>query len=240
MKRLLSLLALITLCISTLFAQTTAVELPKAPDHYERGVRYFNYRRYRQAARYFELDLEEGHVLRIDTFIYLIKCYEAREEYEKVLPIARKGIRITQDYYELFSSKANAHYHLGEYTKAILSIQYAMQLRPRDPSLYHLNGLIQLSMKQYREAIEALLIATEIDKENALYIHDLGMVYEAQKKYEKALEYYERAYEQDRRFWRARNSFRRLTREYQQILREREAESNAQAEAARRATETNE
>ncbi len=122
----------------------------------------------------------------------------ALKHLQKVLEVSPKDPQIHYDLSIVYRAK-------GLYDKALAHLKEAIRLKPDYPEAYNALGSLYIDMKQYDKAIKWLeKAATDIYYKTPHYAYfNLGRVYEAQKKFDLAIENYKRAIEIAPRFSRA-------------------------------------
>lgn len=76
----------------------------------------------------------------------------------------------------------------GQLTKAEKIFLEVIQINPKDAKAYHFLGMIYLRQNEYRGAVEALRMATDLDQLNDTAYNNLGLALHSLKKYEEAIE----------------------------------------------------
>ena len=172
----------------------------KATNYVEKGVRLFSDKKYEEATEYFSNAL---HLipLEINSLAYLSQCLYTLKEYEKSAEVANEGLitanlERTTKYYDTFCSNiVNYYKEIKKDNKKAL--KYALQGYEKKPSnmmRYNVSD-IYIDLEQYDKAIEILNKANKNEQFYAECIGQLGYCYEFKNNYEKALEYFEKAYE---------------------------------------------
>ncbi|MFA5345689.1 MAG: tetratricopeptide repeat protein [Candidatus Omnitrophota bacterium] len=91
--------------------------------------------------------------------------------------------------------KANAAFNAGKIDEAIILINEAIKLQPKDAANYRLLAECQSSKKQLDEAIASYQKALEFDPNNSVSRNNLGVMYADKGDDAKAIEHYKRSLE---------------------------------------------
>jgi len=81
----------------------------------------------------------------------------------------------------------------GNYDKAIRNFENALE-HSKSPILYNLLGLAHCEISNFKKAVEPLVKATELDKENGKYSFDAGYAFFKLKLWDTAIHYLIKAY----------------------------------------------
>jgi molecular chaperone DnaJ len=89
--------------------------------------------------------------------------------------------------------KGITFFNEGSYTKAIKNFHSALQ-HSQNPTLYNLLGLAYCEIGEFKNAVEPLIKAIELDEENGKYYLDAGYALYKLKLWDKAIDYLIDAY----------------------------------------------
>ena len=126
------------------------------------------------------------------------------EEYVKALKSYEKATRINEENYEGWLKKGKALRRLGQYKKAILSLDIALS-KKNDPEIWIEKGDVFKEMQQYKEAIASYNNSLEINSNYYLPWFKIGLILQYNsvpqdlnsflKRYLEAIIFYEQAIE---------------------------------------------
>jgi len=97
-------------------------------------------------------DLDEKTELRHEAYIYLAKIEIELKNYEKAVGYAKKAEVIYSNFWELNLIFSIAYYQLGMYAHALLPVEKAIKINPREASAYEWAGKIHLKLGDYLKA----------------------------------------------------------------------------------------
>jgi tetratricopeptide (TPR) repeat protein len=129
-------------------------------------------------------------------FIYAALMSQQLERYDKVVNYYEGVFNL--DYYPTTALNAVIYYELNELDnpeKALDFARLAQTQYPDDNGFKKTEVDILIKMKKLDEAIKALQNAIAAEPENASLYSNLGLLYDAQEKYDLAIEQYEKALE---------------------------------------------
>jgi len=188
------------------------------------GVSYYMQSKYEEAISCIEKAIKlckEGKpcFLRADTaFYWLGRAYLGKGDYEKAVDILEKVAKIAEEnlkppidspswrrfYSTLVPEKSNAlfwlgyaYYLIGEYQRAVETLNESIKLDPNLKDAYFLLALSYGKLSEDIKAIEAAKKAIELDPKNPNYYSILGQIYQEQKKYKEAEDNLKKAIELD-------------------------------------------
>ncbi len=141
------------------------------------------------------LDMIEKNPKNPEPYFALIKYYTAKEKRKERLKIAIKYIQNIGGNYYMYQIIGDENRLNGEYSKALVSYQYALRLLPNNPGIYNRIGLVLLKLENYNQAEAAFKAAIyfgagENNMNKAAYYNNLGVTYEAMKDIESAIKYF--------------------------------------------------
>ncbi|HSR17959.1 MAG TPA: tetratricopeptide repeat protein [Ignavibacteriaceae bacterium] len=97
-------------------------------------------------------ELDEKTELRHEAYIYLAKIEIELKNYEKAVNYAKKAEVIYSNFWELNLIFSIAYYHLGMYAHALLPVEKAIKINPREAAAYEWAGKIYLKLGDYLKA----------------------------------------------------------------------------------------
>lgn len=116
------------------------------------------------------------------------KSKAAAAKLEKLLPVCRNDT----DRYAVTSILGMCYGNMGEYTRAIQEYNKAMVMKPNSTLSSNI-GMCYQRQGDAEKALDAFEYAVELDPENANAYNNIATVYFADKNYETALEYAQKA-----------------------------------------------
>jgi tetratricopeptide (TPR) repeat protein len=178
--------------------------------------------------------LEQGyrkHQQSVPLQIGLVREYVRQKKHTKAIALCEK--RIDQNNQDVV-----AYYLLGvvqgslkNYPAAEAALQKAIELQPMWPQPHQSMAGIYLAQGKKEEAIQKLEASLEADKRNAAAYLTLGLLYEKDRAFDKAMQVYERALTANPNFWFAANNLAFLLSEFS----DQEADFNRALELAQQA-----
>ncbi len=129
----------------------------------------------------------------------LLDYYRSQNRTEDHLKILIKAIQNVGGNLTYYLLMGDDYMTLGDYSKAIISYQYAVKEAPTNPVCYLKLGNAHLAQKNYYSAETALLAALHYGEASgrinvAFASRLLGECYERVKNYQEALKWYQKAY----------------------------------------------
>lgn len=85
-----------------------------------------------------------------------------------------------------------AHMHEGNYRIALLKLQEAEQIDPKDPEIQNNLGLVMLALKQPKKAVAHFVNAVKLDPRYAAAMNNLGVAYLYMEDWDKAIPIFEK------------------------------------------------
>ncbi|URA11317.1 tetratricopeptide repeat protein [Thermospira aquatica] len=129
----------------------------------------------------------------------LLDYYRSQNRTEDHLKILIKAIQNVGGNLNYYLLMGDDYMTLGDYSKAIISYQYAVKEAPSNPVCYLKLGNAHLAQKNYYSAETALLAALHYGEASgkinvAFASRLLGECYEGVKNYQESLKWYQKAY----------------------------------------------
>ena len=161
---------------------------------------YYNAKNYLKAIEFFEYEIENSPIIKIEYFENLANAYLNLRDYSNMLRVSRSGILVNRFSPKLYFQKGYALYRLGETNKAIDSIRHSIVLKPNDAYINNFLGLLYLYVEDYKQAEASFLKANVYSPSNVVYMVNLGATYERDRNFTYALNIYEQAYKLDPKY----------------------------------------
>ena len=141
------------------------------------------------------LDAIDSNPKNPEPYLTLIKYYTSKDMRKERLKIAIKYIQNIGANSYMYQIIGDENRLNGEFSKALISYQYALKITPNNHSLYNRIGLTHLKLENYNQAETAFKAAIFFGaKENnmtkATYYNNLAVSYEAMGDIETALKYF--------------------------------------------------
>ncbi|MCX7820878.1 MAG: tetratricopeptide repeat protein [Brevinematales bacterium] len=138
------------------------------------------------------LDMIEKNPKNPEPYFTLIRYYTAKEMRKERLKIAIKYIQNIGGNAYMYQIIGDENRLAGEYSKALVSYQYALRLSPNNAALYNRIGLVLLKLENFNQAEAAFKAAiyfgaNENNMNKAAYYNNLGVSYEAMNDIENAI-----------------------------------------------------
>ncbi len=112
--------------------------------------------------------------------------------------------------FAFFQNRANANFVMGEYDAAIADYNKAVELNPKEPTIYFSRALAHFNNKSFNPAIADFDKVIELDPKEAMAYFKRGAALEKVGNFEKALSDYQKAVELDADNEPAKAAFQRL------------------------------
>jgi len=164
------------------------------------GYAHYMLKEYEHAKIYFLnfSHLDEKTELRHEAYIYLAKIEIELKNYEKALAYAKKAEVIYSNFWELNLIFSIAYYHLGMYAHALLPVEKAIKINPREAGTYEWAGKIYLKLGDYLKAEKYFLKYIEsVEEASSDTYTKLGEACLMVKKAKAALDYFDIAIKLD-------------------------------------------
>lgn len=164
-----------------------------------RGSAQYRLRRYNEAIEDLSaaLRLSEGgfaDYFQLGVAYFFTDRYDqAFAAFEKALQLKPGDKSVSEFMSRLYERRGIAALKNRQYARAAEDLTRAIASNPSGPLYYNL-GVAQLSLNKYDDAEKALLRAAELMPDNFDALYRLGFIYEKRKQYQKAINYYKRAY----------------------------------------------
>jgi tetratricopeptide (TPR) repeat protein len=144
------------------------------------------------------LDAIEADPKNPQNYLTLIKYYQSRNMRKELVKIAISYIQNIGGNSYMYQIIGDENRLAGDYSKALISYQYALKLSPTIASLYNKMGLTLLKLENYHQAEAAFKAAiffgaNEDNYTKAVYYNNLAASYEAMNVIENAIKYYKLA-----------------------------------------------
>lgn len=129
-----------------------------------------------------------------DIYLYTARTYESRNDYHLALSNYKKALELDPRNYIIMNNISAVLIRLGLYEEAIWHAKSALNVRANYvPSLIN-TGIAYLSLKNFTEGEAYLSKALTMEPSNRTALFNLGILYEKQKGYDKAYNYYIKIY----------------------------------------------
>lgn len=158
------------------------------------GYCHFILKEYEQSKIYFEnfIDSKEQTDLIHEAYIYLAKIYIKLKDYGTALQYAKKAEGVYSNYWELNYLFAVIYFNLNMHTHAVLPIEKALKLNPKEPSVFEWAGNIYLKLGDFLKAKKQFLKYVEsIDNASTESYTKLADACLNLEYYKDAINYYE-------------------------------------------------
>lgn len=99
--------------------------------------------------------------------------------------------------FAFYQNRANANFVMGEYDTAITDYNRAIELNPKEPSVYFSRGLAHFNKQSYTPAIADFDMVIQLDPKEAMAYFKRGNALEKTGNFERALGDYQKAVELD-------------------------------------------
>ena len=129
--------------------------------------------------------------------------YHQKGDYRQVIPFLEKAVEIDPEFAMAYRGLAVAHGNIGNNEEWKKNIEKALELSDRasDRERYLIQGdFYRMSEETYDKAIEAYTKLLGIYPDDANGNNNLGVLYERLEEYDKALKYYELAYQEKKTY----------------------------------------
>lgn len=141
------------------------------------------------------LDMIEKNPKNSEPYFTLIKYYTTKEMRKERLKIAIKYIQNIGGNSYMYQIIGDENRLAGEYSKALVSYQYALRLSSNNAALYNRIGLVLLKLENFNQAEAAFKAAiyfgaNDNNMNKAAYYNNLGVSYEAMGDIENAIKHF--------------------------------------------------
>lgn len=141
------------------------------------------------------LDMIEKNPKNPEPYFTLIRYYTTKEMRKERLKIAIKYIQNIGGNSFMYQIIGDENRLAGEYSKALVSYQYALRLSPNNAALYNRIGLVLLKLENFNQAEAAFKAAiyfgaNDNNMNKAAYYNNLGVSYEAMGDIENAIKHF--------------------------------------------------
>ncbi len=141
------------------------------------------------------LDMIEKNPKNPEPYFTLIRYYTSKEMRKERLKIAIKYIQNIGGNSFMYQIIGDENRLAGEYSKALVSYQYALRLSPNNAALYNRIGLVLLKLENFNQAEAAFKAAiyfgaNDNNMNKAAYYNNLGVSYEAMGDIENAIKHF--------------------------------------------------
>jgi tetratricopeptide (TPR) repeat protein len=131
-------------------------------------------------------------------FIEEIKLAYNNKNYEKIIEISDKWIKLFTNNASAYNNRGFAFGELKEYEKAIVDYTKAIELDENHAFAYFYRGIAYHYLNEYEKAIVDYTKAIELDENDAFAYNNRGIAYRNLNEYEKAIVDYTKAIELDK------------------------------------------
>ena len=141
------------------------------------------------------LDAIQANPKNPQNYLALIKYYQSKNMRKEMVKIAISYIQNIGGNSYMYQIIGDENRLAGDYSKALISYQYALKLSPKSAALYNKMGLTLLKLENYHQAEAAFKAAIFFgaDEDNytkAVYYNNLAVSYEAMNEIEHAIKYF--------------------------------------------------
>lgn len=148
-------------------------------------------------------------------YFSLVEYYRIRQMDREMIKTAINYIQNVGGHPYMYLIIGDANKKSEDYSKALMSYQYALKLAPLDHSIYNRIGLVHLKLGNFHKAEAAfkaaIFFGRDIDNATmALYYNNLGLAYEAQKDIEEAINNFKISLKLNPYYEVARSNLKRL------------------------------
>lgn len=128
----------------------------------------------------------------------LAQTYSSLKEYRKAIPHYQKLLELGQESEFIYSKLGYANYQLFDYKRAILYYKKALEFEDRNAATHFILGKLYAQTGDLDKSETHLLMAILIKKQpvDAEFL-SLGLTYKLQEKYKEALDYFDKALEEN-------------------------------------------
>ena len=119
--------------------------------------------------------------------VIMAGCLPAPGSKARPARVSGSNIKTTDEKSRSYMNLASALVLEGEYTMALVELEKAKAIDPRNVDLQNLLGLSYYGLKEYDLAMESYLKALEMNSSRTDVRNNLGLTYLAQKHYDQAL-----------------------------------------------------
>lgn len=160
-----------------------------------RGIVYFNQGKYKEAIEDYNKALElnpnfeNGYFNRGNVYFNQGKYKEAIEDYNK-------GLELNPNFENGYLNRGSAYFNIEKHTEALVDYDKFLELNPKDVYTYIIKSILYRGQGKYEKALEACNLAIKLDPTNLLNVYnEKGNIYKEQRKYDIALELYDKEIE---------------------------------------------
>ncbi|HIK06567.1 MAG TPA: tetratricopeptide repeat protein [Trichormus sp. M33_DOE_039] len=158
----------------------------------ERGNQLWRLRRYEEAVKAFD----EAIKLK-PSFVYLAYYGKGlvlgwNGKYQEAVAALKSATELKSDYISAWDTISVVYRKLNQPEKALVAIEKAIKIQPRNPNFYNEQYVVLDNLKRYAEAETAINKAIELNPRAAFY-NNRGIFYYEQKKWDLALADYNQA-----------------------------------------------
>ena len=133
-----------------------------------------------------------------DVYFKLAYCYSELEDYEDAAKNFEIAMKLTHNpTAKLYNQLAILYGKIGQYDKAISSVDSAIKIDPNSSEAYNNKGNYLMQLNRNEDAVIDFQKANELNPANAVSFKNLGSAYANLKQYSKALECYKKSSELD-------------------------------------------
>lgn len=145
----------------------------------------------------------------------LLKIYSSQGRHRDRIKIALKAIQNIGNNSSLYVIVGDEYKILGDYSKALVSYQFALKLSPTRANIYNRMGLILLKLKSFHRAETAFkgaIFFVNDDKPVAkgVYLNNLGVSYEARNDFKNAAKFFRATLRYYPSYSKAQNNLKRV------------------------------
>ncbi|WP_372920440.1 tetratricopeptide repeat protein [Salegentibacter sp.] len=155
------------------------------------------HRRYTMAEHYSKKGLETNPG-NVSLLSILAQTYSSIKEYREAIPHYEKLLELGQESEFIYSKLGYANYQLFDYKRAILYYNKALEFEDRNAATHFILGKLYAQTGDLEKSETHLLMAILIKKQpvDAEFL-SLGLTYKLQKEYKEALDYFDKALEEN-------------------------------------------
>lgn len=157
------------------------------------GVSFNNTYNHKKAIEYLKrcIKLEPDWAL---PYANIASSFNSQDDLEKALEYADKAIQLDPELDGAFAIKGNILTKKGLLDQAQETFDQAIRLNPKSPEAYFSRGFFHEEIKKYEESESDYLIAEKLGFSNKANLYNnIAVLYRRQKKYNKAIEYLNKA-----------------------------------------------
>lgn len=132
---------------------------------------------YAKAIPLLEKCLQKKYYLEGDMFAYLYDAYNGIGKVEAAQDFIKSGLEIFPNNRNLVFAMLDIYIDSADYNNALMFLDKAIQIEPKNTSLYYLKGCVSLELGEIEKAIDLLKYCSVIDSKYTLGDVQLGVYY---------------------------------------------------------------